>query len=126
MGRITDVAPSRLPDLFKGDQLIVLGKYADEKDLRFVLTGNHLGKSRKFQLKFDSQGATTRNAFVPRLWASRKIARLTDEIRDLGADRTVSESDPRLKELTDEIVRLSTEFGILTEYTAFLARKAPT
>ena len=32
-------------------------------------------------------------------------------------------SDPRLKELTDEIVRISTEFGILTEYTAFLARE---
>ena len=28
-----------------------------------------------------------------------------------------------MKELTDEIVRLSTEFGILTEYTAFLARE---
>jgi len=28
-----------------------------------------------------------------------------------------------VKELTDEIVRLSTEFGILTEYTAFLARE---
>ncbi|MGH9907555.1 MAG: hypothetical protein ACRD8U_18450, partial [Pyrinomonadaceae bacterium] len=29
--------------------------------------------------------------------------------------------DPKLKELVDEIVRLSTEYGILTEYTAFLA-----
>jgi hypothetical protein len=29
--------------------------------------------------------------------------------------------DPRLKELVDEIVRLSTEHGVLTEYTAFLA-----
>jgi len=28
-----------------------------------------------------------------------------------------------VKELVDEIVRLSTEFGILTEYTAFLARE---
>ena len=31
--------------------------------------------------------------------------------------------DPKLRELVDEIVRLSTEFGILTEYTAFLARE---
>src|SRR5262249_50650082 len=30
-------------------------------------------------------------------------------------------SDPRLKELTDEILRLSTEFGIMSEYTSFLA-----
>jgi Ca-activated chloride channel family protein len=31
------------------------------------------------------------------------------------------ELDPKLKELVDEIVRLSTEYGILTEYTSFLA-----
>jgi Ca-activated chloride channel family protein len=64
-----------------------------------------------------------RNGFVPRLWASRKIAQLIDEVRQMGADPAVSASDPKVKELTDEIVRLSTEFGILTEYTAFLAKE---
>jgi len=75
--------------------------------------------------------ATTRNAFVPRLWASRRIASLIDEIRQAGAvtsarPSVVGESlldDPRHAELVDEILRLSTKFGILTEYTAFLARE---
>jgi Ca-activated chloride channel family protein len=31
--------------------------------------------------------------------------------------------DPKTKELVDEIVRLSVKYGILTEYTAFLARE---
>ena len=31
--------------------------------------------------------------------------------------------DPKYRELVEEILRLSTEFGILTEYTAFLARE---
>jgi Ca-activated chloride channel homolog len=64
---------------------------------------------------------------VPRLWASRKIAVLTDAIRDLGADSGFSPAppanDPRTKELVEDIVRLSKEFGILTEYTSFLARE---
>ena len=30
-------------------------------------------------------------------------------------------TDPRTRELAEEVLRLSTEFGILTEYTAFLA-----
>lgn len=30
-------------------------------------------------------------------------------------------ADPKLKELVNEIVRLSTEYGVLTEYTSFLA-----
>ena len=60
---------------------------------------------------------------MPRLWASRKIAVLIDAVRQMGADPAASVNDPKIKELIDEIVRLSTEFGILTEYTAFLARE---
>ena len=66
---------------------------------------------------------------MPRLWASRKIAVLADAIRQMGADEgpaladEAAERDPRMRELVDEIVRLSLEFGVLTEYTAFLARE---
>lgn len=31
--------------------------------------------------------------------------------------------DPKMRELRDEILRLSTEFGVLSEYTSFLARE---
>jgi Ca-activated chloride channel family protein len=127
-GRVSDLTPPLLPDLFAGDQLVALGRYCGEGTLRFVLRGNYLGQERAFQFSFDSSAATTLNAFVPRLWASRKIAYLEDAIRDLGAaggppHGASPAGDPRLKELVDEIVRLSTEFGILSEYTAFLAEE---
>jgi Ca-activated chloride channel family protein len=129
-GAALDVIPGRLPDLFEGDQLVLLGKYiGNAPELAFVVSGNYLGKERAFRFSFGFEKATTQNAFVPRLWASRKIGILIDEIRRMGADSgsrpaTVdAKTDPRLKELVDEIVRLSTEFGILTEYTAFLARE---
>jgi Ca-activated chloride channel homolog len=128
-GRTMDLLPHDLPDLFVGDQLVVLGQYVGDQPLHFKLTGNYLGKQRTFKFKFDVSKATTKNAFVPRLWASRKIGVLIDAIRALGADRGGSAVRhdptiaPKLKELVDEIVRLSKEFGILTEYTAFLARE---
>jgi len=128
-GRVRDMIPSKLPDLFEGDQLVLLGQYVGEEPLTFQAGGNYLGKKRAFRFTFSLDSATTRNAFVPRLWASRKIAVLSDAIRQLGANgiSIVSQAgatkDPRIKELVDEIVRLSTEFGILTEYTAFLARE---
>ena len=128
-GRIRDLLPARLPDLFEGDQLVLLGNYLGEKPLTFKVSGNHLGKSRSFKFSFDMSNATTRNSFVPRLWASRKIGVLVDEIRSSGADvdrismGRMPPADPKFKELVDEIVKLSTEFGILTEYTAFLARE---
>lgn len=135
---VSDVMPVPLPDLFEDDQLVVVGRYKDAKEIRFDLSGNYMGTKRTFAFSFPLDTATTQNAFVPRLWASRRIAGLIDAIRQLGAGGSgltitampalppsayASTSDPRVKELVDEIVRLSLEFGILTEYTAFLARE---
>jgi len=138
--RVRELQPSLLPDLFDGDQLVVLGRYVGTSPINFRLSGNYRGRARAFQFPFDLDQASVRHAFVPRLWASRRIATLVDAIRDLGADSTAmnrvlantlasarpelepaTQSAPRFKELVDEVVRLSTEFGILTEYTAFLA-----
>ena len=122
-GRTLDVLPAVLPDLFANDQLLVLGRYLGEEPLRFVLRGNYLGEEHRFDFGFDPAEATTQHAFVGRLWASRQIGVLIDAVRQLGAEPGVSSSDPKVKELVEEIVRLSREFGILTEYTAFLARE---
>ena len=144
---VRELLPGELNDLFEGDQLVLLGQYQTDEPLHFRLSGTYLGVPRTFDLKFELSKATTRNAFVPRLWASRKIARLIESITEAGAENTAShpsrisssaavaynaggmrppanhvgQNDPKLKELVDEIVRLSTEYGVLTEYTAFLA-----
>jgi Ca-activated chloride channel family protein len=128
-GRVRDVIPGKLPDLFKGDQLVILGQYLGEQPLCFRLTGNYLGRKRIFEFKFGLKRATTRNAFVPRLWASRRIGILLEAVRQLGADVNPIQADartaldPKVNELVEEILRMSVEFGILTEYTAFLARE---
>jgi len=117
-----DVLPSRLPDLFRGDQLVALGRYRGSEPLVLSIRGMRQGSEKVYTTDFDPARATFRNAYVPRLWASRKIGVLVDAIREIGASPSPGATeDPRLKELTGEIVRLSTEFGILTEYTAFLA-----
>lgn len=123
IGRTRDIIPATLPDLYDGDQFVLLGQYVGEDPVTFLLRGNFLGKKKTFKFKFKFNKATTKNSFVPRLWASRKIAELIDAIRQMGADNKVAKNDPRVKELVDEIVRLSTEFGILTEYTSFLAKE---
>lgn len=127
--RVRELVPALPADLFEGDRLVVLGQFAGPNPLDFRLSGNFFGAPRTFSFRFDLDKATTRNAFVPRLWATRRIAELVDQIRQAGADAAGGVSsigstvfaDPKLRELTDEIVRLSTEFGVLSEYTAFLA-----
>jgi len=123
IGRVRDILPDKLPDMFEGDKLILLGQYVGDEPIQFRIKGNYLGKERTFKFTFEFDKADVKNGFVARLWASRKIAELIDIIRQMGAEPGVSTDEPKIKELVDEIVRLSTEFGILTEYTAFLAKE---
>ncbi|MBL8878921.1 MAG: VWA domain-containing protein [Phycisphaerales bacterium] len=114
---IYDVMPVELPDLFDGDQLIVLGRYRGDGPLALRLTGQHAGVEKTTMMKFALDKASVANGHVPRLWASRRIGFLVDEIRQRGG---AGGNVPVNKELVDEIVRLSTKFGIMTEYTSFL------
>ena len=123
VGRTQDVLPVVLPDLFDGDRLVVLGRYIGGAPLTFEFSGNFLGEPRTFSYRFDFANADKDHGFIPRLWAGRKVAELIEAIRQLGADPTVTENDPRITELAESIVRISTEFGIITEYTAYLARE---
>lgn len=126
---VREMLPARLPDLFDGDQLIVLGRYLEGEPLRFRLEGRYLGAWTTFRFDLGVDKADGRNAFVARLWAARKIAFLVDQIRQAGARDGATPlelganlfNDPRYAELAEEILRLSTEFGILSEYTSFLA-----
>ena len=120
-GRIQDLLPSKMPDVFEGDQIVLLGRYAGSAPLKFDLTGRDSAGERKFTFEFQLDKASTANTHVPRLWAARRIGTLTEAVRDLGENPTITVNDPRVKELTDEIVRLSREFGVLSEYTAFFA-----
>jgi Ca-activated chloride channel family protein len=123
-GRLRELQPRELPDLFDGDQLVVLGQYTGKDPVTIQVSGDYLQKARSFEVSFDPGKATVRNSFVGRLWAARKIGSLLEEIRLASADARPSTDNPRTKELVDEVVRLSMKWGIMTEYTAFLAVEA--
>jgi Ca-activated chloride channel family protein len=104
-----DVFPRELPDLFKGSQIVVAGRYRGSGRAQVVLTGRAGDEEHRFTLRrVDVDGR--RDDFIPGLWANRKIGYLVSELRLKGHDQ----------ELVDEIVRLSKKHGIITEYTSFL------
>ena len=108
--RTQDLYPARLPDLFKGSQLLLVGRYEGGGDKMLRLTGNAGDKpvSLDFEASFAEKQAD--NPFIPRVWATRHIGKLLDEIRLHGES----------KELKDEIVRLALKYGIVTPYTSYL------
>ena len=110
---VEDVYPKMLPDLFKGSQLTIFGRYKREKQVTVSLKGEIEGKKRRYQYKADFSSDNDDHDFLPHLWATRKIGYLLDEIRLHGENN----------ELKDEIIRLSKKYGVMSPYTSYLVQE---
>lgn len=108
--RATKMYPSPLPDLFRGDQLALVGRYSGKGDSAVVLEGTVNGVTRKIAYDVRFPRETTEHEFIPRLWATRRVGYLLDEIRLHGENG----------ELRDEVTELARKYGIVTPYTAYL------
>ena len=110
---VNRVYPSSLPDLFRGEQLVVVGRYRQHGPVEVRLEGkvNKDVRNMKLNAKFGDKKSTRRNGFVATLWATRRIGDIIDEL-DLNGQN---------KELVSELVDLSLKYGIMTPYTSFLA-----
>jgi len=88
---------------------VLFGRYKEGGERKISLKGKIAGTDVAF-----SYDTTFRRgegvAYLPRLWAYRKIAFLLDEIRLHGAN----------PELRNEVVRLATKHSIVTPYTSGL------
>jgi Ca-activated chloride channel homolog len=107
------VYPKQMLDLFAGEQVVVVGRYKSGGKAKVIVSGSVSGQ----QVKLDFPADLTNNsldqsfAFVEKLWATRRIGEIIDEI-DLNGKNS---------ELINELVSLSTKHGIITPYTSFLA-----
>jgi Ca-activated chloride channel homolog len=111
---VTDeIYPYPLTDLFAGEQLVVVGRYRDGGDVSVLLSGKVNGVDQEF--RFDGMSLRERGGepFVARVWASRKIGVLMEQVRRSGPD----------EEVIDAIVELSLRYGIVTPYTAYLVEE---
>jgi len=102
--------PQTLPDLFKGSELIVLGKYKGGGPLSISLTGKVGKEEKRFVLEDQKLAQDESYSFLPRLWATRRCGYLLEQIRLQGPE----------KELIDEVRNLGVKYGIVTPYTSFL------
>ena len=106
----SQIYPRVLPDLFKGSQLVLVGRYSGDGPAGVVLTGQAGREPKRFVLERQALTGSDKFSFLPRLWATRRIGYLLEEIRLQGEN----------KELADEVRRLGLKYGIVTPYTSFL------
>ena len=114
---VNRVSPRDVRDLFAGDTTVIVGRYKKPGELTVNLTGR-TGQEKheyEFEGKLDKRSNSEKYGYIAKLWASRRIGEIIDEIDLKGKN----------DELVEELVKLSKEHGILTPYTSFLADDQP-
>jgi Ca-activated chloride channel family protein len=101
--------PSRLPDLFKGSQLVLFGRFRGEGDALIRLSGRMGGQEKRYDFEA-SFGQDSDHPFIEELWAHRQVGFLLDQIRLHGETQALKE----------EVVQLAKQYGIVTPYTSYL------
>ncbi len=115
---VYDVYPQPLPDLFAGAPVILVGRYRQAGAFTVTVSGSLNGQPQQFtypQQGFsgDDTQSDAAASSLNRLWATRKIGVLLNQMRL---------STPN-EELIAEITRLSLLYGILTPYTSYLVEE---
>lgn len=108
--KVSQIYPKKLADLFKGSTLSILGKYRGSGKGTITLTGLVNGVKVTHKYPVDLAEKSLEHDFIPPMWATRAVGYLLEQIRLKGEN----------KELVDEVVRLSKQYGIITPYTSYL------
>ena len=111
--RLSRVLPQQPVDLFAGQDLVLLARYAGHGNTRVVFEGKHRGETVRWVSTIDFPERERENPFVARLWATQRIGWLAAEKRKNGGST----------EIDDEIRQLGERFSIPTEFTSYLVQE---
>jgi Ca-activated chloride channel family protein len=112
--RVTDVFPSRVPDLFVGRPVILTGRYTGTGDTTITISGSTGDRATEIEIPVQSADGSATHTGLPAVWARAKIADI--------AERAVYEhAYGDIDALEDAIKQVALEYGLMSAYTAFVA-----
>ena len=111
--RLREIYPVDLPDVFAGQELLLLARYEGEGEGEVAITGRRSGRTERFGTRARLPDRSEANAYLPRLWASRKLGHLTRQLWLEGPTPS----------LVEEIRQTALRYGLPSEYTAYLVEE---
>jgi Ca-activated chloride channel homolog len=105
-----NIYPKKIPDLFAGSSINLLGQYDGFGKSNIILEGKIKNQKKTYEYKVTFPENNTKDESIPALWAARRIGILLDRIRLHGEE----------KELVEETTFLARKYGIITPYTSYL------
>lgn len=111
---ITEVYPNPLPNLYKGQQLLVTGRYQNAAPVNVILKGNAFGQPVSYEYQLNLSDTNNRSyQFLTKIWAKLKIEHLLVLYYSLPPD------SPTALELKVVITQLSLAYGVISPFTSF-------
>lgn len=111
---IEEIYPFPYPNLYKGQQLILSGRYNEADTITVNLTGKSFNVPVNFEFQISLSDSTNNNlSFLPKLWAKQKLDALSLDFY-LGSNSQEQDS------ITALIDSLSTCYGVVAvEFSSF-------
>lgn len=111
---VTEVFPDSLPNLYKGNQMIIAGRYKIAQPVKITLSGTAFGQPVSYDYDIQLADSSISNyQFLPKIWAKRKIESLFVRYYSLPDNSEAALS------IKNQIVDLSKSYGIVTTFTSF-------
>ncbi len=111
---ITDIHPISLPNLYKGNQMIVSGRYSEPVTVNLTFSGMAYQQPVSYQYTIAlSDSNQTKYAFLSKLWAKQKIDDLMIQYY------TYPPNSYGAYQMQQQIIDLSVMWGVLSPFTSF-------
>ena len=112
---VFEVYPKYLPNLYKGQQMIISGRYSSIPDnLKVKFSGKRGNEDAEYSYDFKLSDSFSNKGFIiGKTWAKMKIEYL------LSKYYSYSSSSNEARNLKDEIIKLSLDYEILTLFTSY-------
>ncbi|WP_163335639.1 VIT domain-containing protein [Desulfopila sp. IMCC35008] len=109
-GGIKQVTPTDIGSLYRGDQLVMFGRYTQPEQLEVTFKAKISGENKQWRTSTVLPDSNTENPEIERLWALASIQEIVDEIDTNGENRDRKE----------QIINLGTEYSLVTDYTSMI------
>lgn len=110
---VSDVYPTRLTDLFAAKPVVVFGRYSSAATGTIKLRGKIGGQPYEREIKVNLPENDAANDSLAAMWARTRI----DELSNTALKAEGSKAD----EINSEIRDLGLKFGLVTNFTSFVA-----
>lgn len=112
---IQDIYPLPLPNLYKGQQMIVVGRYSTPGNIQATFSGQSFGTPASFQYNFTlTDSLIQEHQFLVKIWAKLKIDNLMNQYYIANDTSFLADS------LEAEVTDLSLCYGVVSPFTSFL------